>query len=292
VTNLYRLKSSNLIPFILVLPSLLILGGILFYPIYIAFHMSLMDISLSTIVSKSGQFIGIKNYIRWLSNPHFYTSLKTTFIYATGVMGGSYILGLITAMLLNNNFKGRFFFRGLIIMPWAIPEVATVLIWTWMFDYQYGVLNYILNSKINWLSNPKISIWSVIFVTIWIQFPLATVILLAGLQTISINIREAARIDGANALQEFLYITLPGLRPIQGILILLLFIYTFKRITIIYLFTGGGPIHSTETLPILTYLEGFKFYRMGSAASVAIIILVIIIIFSIIYFQTLSISKE
>ena len=122
--------------------------------------------------------------------------------------------------------------------------------WNWMLDYQFGVVNSLLGSQIGWVTDSAIAPWTVTIVTIWKQFPLATVVLLAGLQAIPRELYEAANVDGASKLQQFIYVTLPGLKPVNSVLIMMLILYTFKRISIIYLLTGGGPARATEILPV------------------------------------------
>jgi multiple sugar transport system permease protein len=225
----------------------------------------------------------------------FWQSVRVTVIYTVGVVFGSYIVGLLCALLLNRPFRGRALARTLIIIPWAIPNVVTVLIWNWMLDANYGVVNYLLQTfhlieeNLRWRAMPDLAQISVTGVTVWTTYPVALVMLLAGLQAIPRDLYEAASVDGATAWQRFWHITWPGLAPVNIVLILLLSLMAFTRVvTIIYLMTAGGPAGATETLPIQTYLQAFKFFRMGYASAVGTVVLVIAVLFSIVYLYVTS----
>ena len=281
--------SVRTISAILILPAALVMGTVVVYPIIMTVGLSITDAPLLSLRQVS--FKGLTNYINWLANPDFWRSFWVTLVYTFGVTAGSYIIGLFTALLLNMEFRGRAILRGLILIPWAVPEVAAVMSWNWMLDYQYGVINSLLSSSIGWVTDAAVAPWTVIIVTIWKQFPLATVILLAGLQAIPHELYEAAKVDGASNFQRFLYVTIPGLRPVNYVLIMMLILYTFKRISIIYLLTGGGPARATEILPVTTYLEAFKYFRLGSASAVGVLCLVLTLIITWIY-SRLMIRKE
>jgi len=208
---------------------------------------------------------------------------------------GSYAVGLAGAILLNKPFQGRALARTLIIIPWAVPSVVTVLIWNWMLDTNYGVINYFLqtlhliDANLQWRAKPDLAQISVIAVTVWSTYPVALVMLLAGLQSIPRDLYEAAAVDGSNAWQRFRHITWPGLAPVNLVVILLLSLLAFTRVvTIIYVMTAGGPAGATETLPIQTYLQAFKFFRMGYASAIGTVVLVIAVIFSVIYLNVTS----
>jgi multiple sugar transport system permease protein len=273
---------------LLILPALLVLGFVLFYPIGLAVYSGFFDIGLMNIGQP--EFVGWDNYRRMVNTPAFWASVRTTVIYTLGVVSGSYIAGLACALLLNTAFRGRALARTLIIIPWAVPQVVTVLIWNWMLDANYGVINYFLQTvhlittNLQWRAMPDLAQISVIGVTIWSTYPVALVMLLAGLQAIPRDLYEAAAVDGSNAWQRFWHITWPGLAPVNIVLILLLTLLAFTRVvTIIYVMTAGGPGGATETLPIQTYLQAFKFFRMGYASAIGTIVLAIALLFSMIY---------
>ena len=278
---------------LLLLPALLVLGFVLFYPIGLAIYSGFFDIGMMNL--GQSEFVGWDNYRQMLATPAFWASARVTVIYTLGVVTGSYAVGLAGAILLNKPFQGRALARTLIIIPWAVPSVVTVLIWNWMLDTNYGVINYFLqtlhliDANLQWRAKPDLAQISVIAVTVWSTYPVALVMLLAGLQSIPRDLYEAAAVDGSNAWQRFRHITWPGLAPVNLVVILLLSLLAFTRVvTIIYVMTAGGPAGATETLPIQTYLQAFKFFRMGYASAIGTVVLVIAVIFSVIYLNVTS----
>ncbi|MGI8689528.1 MAG: carbohydrate ABC transporter permease [Thermomicrobiales bacterium] len=288
----------NWIALLLMLPALIVLGFVLFYPIGLAIYSSLFDMKLLNL--SDATFIGLDNYRRMLHNPDFWHSLRVTVVYTAGTVVGSYAMGLLTALLLNRGFRGRAAARTLIILPWAVPAVVAVLVWAWMLDANYGVVNYLLRfthligHNLPWRQRPDLALLSVLLVTIWTQYPIATVMLLAGLQGISRDLYEAAAVDGAGRAAQFRSITWPGLLPVNIVLILLLILTAFTRVvTIIYVMTGGGPSRATETLPIQTYLQAFKYFNTGYASALGTAVLVIAVAFTLVYLFVVSrINRE
>ena len=283
--------SERAFPYILLLPSLIPIGVILLYPITRTVVMSTFNMNI--LRPHNDRFIGLGNFITMFKNYSFWQGLGNSFKITILVIIGSLTLGLIFALILNKSFRGRGIYRSLIIVPWAVPPVAAVLVWLWIYDFQFGVLNYILRTlgfasdNIPWLIDTSFAVFSVTGVIIWKQFGISTIMLLAGLQTIDYGLYEAAEIDGASTFQRFLNITLPGLRPSGGVLILLVTVWTFREFTIIYLMTGGGPARATETLVIQTFIEAFNHYNLGYASAMGMVTFVVSIVISIGYYKLL-----
>lgn len=279
------------LPVSLVAPAGLLMTGLLIYPIFQGILLSFFDTRILTYAR--GRFIGLTNYERLFVDPYFWNAIRVTFLYGAGSMVCTYLVGLGFALLLNRRFPGRALIRTLFILPWAIPEVVAVLIFVWMLDAQFGVINYALVSvglielPLAWLSSRGLALPALIMVTTWQQFPLAMLILLAGLQTIPKEEYEAAMMDGANAWSRFVHVTMPGLRAVNVVLILLLILNSFRRVTMIYAMTGGGPARATETLSILTYNTAFDYQRIGYAAAIGTALLVILLILGAIYYMVL-----
>jgi multiple sugar transport system permease protein len=276
------------LPAWLVAPAGLIMACILLYPIGQGIVLSFFDTRILNY--NKGKFIGLGNYARLLRDDYFWNSVWVTLVYGVSVMVCTYLLGLALALLLNRNFPGRGFIRTIFILPWAIPEVVAVLIFIWMLDAQYGVINYalvqahVISAPLAWLTERDLAMPALVMVTTWQQFPLAMLILLAGLQTIPQEEYEAAMMDGAGAWSRFWHVTMPGLRSVNVVLVLLLILNSFRRVTMIYAMTGGGPARATETLSILTYNTAFQYQRIGYAAAVGVALLVILLLFSAIYY--------
>jgi multiple sugar transport system permease protein len=238
-----------------------------------------------------GRFVGLDNYARLAADPSFWNSIRVTIAYALGTTIATYAVGLGLALLLNQRLFARGLIRTIIVMPWAIPEVVAVMVFVWMLDAQYGVINYalveagLISRPAAWLSEARLAMPALVMVTTWQQFPLAMLILLAGLQTIPRELYEAAMSDGAGRWATFRYVTLPGLRPVNVILVMLLVLNSFRRVTVIYTMTAGGPARATETLSILTYNTAFQYQELGYAAAVGTALLLIVLGLSLAYLR-------
>lgn len=245
-----------------------------------------------------GRFVGLANYAGMVADPTFWNSVEVTALYGISVTACTYMVGLGFALLLNQRMPARGLLRTLIIMPWAIPEVVAVLVFVWMLDAQYGVINYglveagVLRSPAAWLSNADLALPAVVMVTVWQQFPLAMLILLAGLQTIPRELYEAATSDGAGRWATFWHVTMPGLRSVNVVLVLMLILNSFRRVTLIYAMTGGGPARATETLSILTYNTAFQYQQLGYAAAVGTALLLILLCLSLVYIRFSHLGRD
>lgn len=279
-------KKFDAFPYLLVIPALSIVALVYFYPIIKGIGLSLTDAKFV----ENANFIGLKNYIRMFQDPSFIHACYITVLYSLFYIIGVFVVGLGTALLLNAKFKGRPLARMLMIIPYAIPDLAAVLVWNWLFDYQYGVLNYVLKGigwiaqPVQWLADPKIALFSVLLVSIWRLFPFHTLALLSALQGVPEELYEAAHLDGANRFQRFLNVTLPSIKSIMGILLLLTVIWSFQRFTILWTLTQGGPSRATETIVVQVYLKAFKFYEMGYAGAIGTVTVLFLMLITLIYF--------
>ncbi len=286
-----RPKRTEWLPIGLLLPVGVILTLILIWPIVQGVSLSFYNTRILNY--SEGRFIGLANYGLLLDDEYFWNALRVTAVYGIASMTCTYLLGLAFALLLNREFPGRGLIRTIFILPWAIPEVVAVLIFAWMLDPQFGVLNHlmmqvgIIDRPLAWLTQSDLAMPALVLLTAWQQFPLAMLILLAGLQTIPREHYEAAMLDGAGTISRFFHVTLPGLRAVNVILILLLILNSFRRVTMIYAMTKGGPARSTETLSILTYNTAFEYQKIGYAAAVGTALLAILLVFSLIYFRAI-----
>jgi len=238
---------------------------------------------------------GLRNYVQLFADRAFAHSLLVSAIFTTACVSGTYAVGLAMAVLLHSRFPGQALLSAAVIVPWAMPYVAAAMIWSWLLDYQYGLLTYLFSlaglveGRIGWLTDPRLALGAVIVVQVWKLFPLATVFLLAGLKTIPADQLQAARVDGANAVRVFRYVVLPALRPITVILVLLLTIWVFGRsFTVIYVLTGGGPVDATQTLVLLTFQLGFTLFHLNTAAALGTVVMVISGFFAVLYWRFLQ----
>jgi len=277
-------------PYGLLLPSMAVLAFLLLYPIGRAVLTSLGRTVLFRPQANRA-FIGLGNYAYLLTDPRTWHSLYLAILYSTVVVMGSMLVGLGTALAVRRPFRGRAIYRMALIIPWVIPPVATSLVWSWMLDYQFGVVNHLLRlagivgAPIGWLTTTGWAMPSMFLVGIWKMYPIASVMLLAGLQVIPDELYEAAKIDGASRLGGFRHVTLPGLKPVYGVLALLLTLWSFRSFTYIYIMTGGGPSQATETAVVLVYLQAFKFYDFGVASALGVLMLLTLVVFTVVYLK-------
>ena len=272
-----------------VAPALLFIVLIMLYPLGYNVYLSLHDATVGTLLTGNAPFIGLENYREIIGDPTFRHSVVISALFTGGSLFFQFIGGFALALFFNRSFPGSGLLRALLLLGWLLPIVVSANIWRWMLDGSYGAVNYLLQSlgilqnPQFWLTEPRTALIGVIIANIWLGVPFNAILLLAGLQGIPLSLYEAAKIDGANAWQRFLYITLPQMRPVTLTVLLLGFIYTFKVFDLIYVMTGGGPVDVTTTLPILTYELTFEFFRFGEGATAAAMLLLISLSLSLVY---------
>lgn len=283
-----RRVPENVVSLLFFLPSAAIILLVLLVPITYAIGLSLTDANLLNVAG--ARFIGIENYTSFFGGVDFKKVVVATVSYVVGGVGLTYIAGLIVALCINNVKRLRALFRGIIILPWAVPQVVLVIIWQWMINPQYGVLNYFLHSlsiiprDFSWLTQGHFAMAVILSATLWKQYPLSFLILFAGLKTIPDELYEASSIDGATSLQKLFYITLPGLRHVTAGLVLLLTIWSFGNFVIVWLINHGGPTNRTATLTIWTFLNAFRFNKLGKGCAIGVLCLAASLLFSILYY--------
>ncbi|MBD0416792.1 carbohydrate ABC transporter permease [Oryzicola mucosus] len=244
-------------------------------------------------------YVGLANYIAVASDRNFVRLMTTSVLYTAGNVIFVWLIGLGIALLLNRNFVGRGLVRAAFIVPWATPYVAASLIFSLMFNYDVGILNYLLGLlsygqlRIDYLTSCPNALISLTGISVWKLLPLGIVMMLTGLQSIPETQYEAARVDGATGLQRFWFVTLPGLRSTTITLTLLMMIWCFGRsFTAIYLLTGGGPAGCSETLVLKSYLQMFQLFKPATAATLGVGVLLISLVFAIAYIMVLAVGSR
>jgi ABC-type sugar transport systems, permease components len=238
-----------------------------------------------------GKFIGLKNYARVIADKNFWHAFRIMVEYSVIYTAGIFIIGFFTAFLLDKS-PGRLksVFRTFFILPYAIPDVVAAMVFMWMLDYQFGILNYIMKvlhivkDPVLWFDNPTLALLAIIGIEIWRLFPLHTMIIFAGLQDVPQDLYEAANMDGANPVVKFFNVTIPYLRQVFGILLTLTIVWSLRRFAMTWLLTKGGPDRGTETLVIQIYSNAFSYNKMGYAATIGNLLLFITIAIVIFYF--------
>jgi len=282
-----KIKDSSL-GYFFVAPAIIFILGFMVYPMIVGIRYSFLDMDLTRRMGDFN-FVGIGKYKEIFSDTVFWSSVINSIIFVVSSVLIHQVLGFALALSLNQKIKGRLFFRGVNILPWAISGVSVALIWTWIYHPQLGVLNdffmriKILKEPVVLLGNPKTALIGVIVAHNWRTFPFTFVMILAGLQTMPLQLYEAASIDGASVTQKFFHITLPLMAKIILTIALLDTIWTFIYFDLPYVMTGGGPIHATELMTTYIYELSFNFYRFGKGAALAVFLFGINLIFTLIY---------
>jgi multiple sugar transport system permease protein len=261
------MRRRSTIAIVMCLPLILIIGGLIIYP-------ALYSVYLSMLNKSQTRFIGLSNYSFLLSRDVFLMVIKQSAIFALSAVFFKALIGLITAHLINNlPVKGQRKWRGMLLVPWVIPLALSSLGWWWLFDPTHSAFNYILTSlgfeEIPWLSDPYWARVSVILVNVWYGAPFFLIMYLAALKSVPEQLYEAAAIDGANAWQRFIHVTLPMMRNIIAITVLFSLIVTFANFDIVQIMTGGGPRNMTHVFATYAFLLGIRSgdLPLGAAAS-------------------------
>jgi ABC-type sugar transport system permease subunit len=280
--------------YMLVLPSLAVLCFTVFYPIAQTVIYSLYTNRLN-LPSLGTPFVGLNNYATLLTQAPFWKAVSHTLEFTTISVAGELVLGLLVALTINQNFPGRAAVRAAVLIPWSLPGIVIGLSWAWLYLVPFGVVNDVLvrvgvlAKPFSFLGDANVAMLSVSAASVWRQTPFAALILLAGLQGISGELYEAAKIDGASRLQRLAYVTLPLLRG--PILVVLIFrtLGAIRTFDVIFAMTRGGPIDRTETLSLYTYRLLFGFLDIGLGSTAAVMMVILASVICVIYIKTLRV---
>lgn len=284
------LEDERWLAFWLLAPTIVLLGLFIAYPFVRGIVLSVTD----SRVGVAGNFVGLANYHKIWNDGIFRTAVYNTFLYTAVTTVFKLALGLWLAMLLNRNFRGKAFTRAFILLPFIIPTVLSTFAWKWMFDPTFSVLNWtlyhlgLITGRINWLGDPELAMISIMVINIWRGVPFFAISLLAGLQTISPELNEAAAIDGAKPWYRFWYITWPLLLPVTMVVVLFSVIQTFADFQIVYVMTGGGPANATHLFATYAYQIGVGtgLLSEGAAISLAMFpVLLLVVIVQLLYIR-------
>lgn len=266
-------RNSRIGDHLFMVPALIALIGVTLYPVLYVLWLSLHRRLLIFDISK---FVGLENYRFLWHDQRFWNAFRNT-VYFTGVsVTLELLLGLSIALLLNRTFKGKGLMRTIVLIPWAIPTVVSAKMWEWLYNADFGLFNFLLGEKINWLGNQFLALNAAVFMDVWKTTPFVVLLLMAGLQTIPRDLYKAARVDGAGSWTVFRAVTLPLLKPVILVTLIFRTLDAFRVFDAIYVLTGGGPANTTETLSIYAYKVLFQTLQFGygSALSLAVFICV------------------
>ncbi len=271
-------RLSRLAPYLWILPALTVYAIFKLYPLVSGLQMSL----LRWDGIEDPRYIGLRNFEKILSDPMTGTVLLNNVQYAVGTVVGKIVLSLFLAILLHQALKGRTFYRTSLFMPVVMSFVVVGVLWSWLFNPQFGLINSFLRGLgldflvQDWLGDAAVALNSLILVDIWKWYGFHMVIFLAGLQSIPDELYEAARIDGASVWQQFLHVTLPMLQPVMIVNVTISVMGAFNVFDIPFIMTAGGPANATNVMALHIYIRGFKFYRFGFSAALSYVLLVIV----------------
>ncbi|WP_324667897.1 carbohydrate ABC transporter permease [Geochorda subterranea] len=269
------------------MPTLIILALVQLFPLLYSFYLSLSRISLDLRT----ELIGLANYHRIVRDPTVRAALWHSVVFTVGGVAGQLVVGLVSALLLNYGLRGQRWMRLAMLIPWVIPTVITALVWRWMLDSHFGVMNDwlvragILDSFRSWLGMPDTALAATVLVNVWRGSPFVAVMLLAALQLIPKEHYEAAQVDGAGSFQQFRYITLPGVMYTMALAGTMSGIWSFKEFALIQLLTEGGPAGATEVVGTLVYRMFFQYARFGEAAALGVLVFLVLFVASTYYLR-------
>ena len=273
-------RRQNWTPYLWVLPAVLLYAIFKLAPMVAGIYLALLQWD----GIEPAKFVGLRNFQRMLEDEAILLALGNNVQYALGTVVGKIVLSLFLALLLNQSLRGRSFYRTALFLPVVMSFVVVGILWAWLYNAQFGLVNSFMQRLgldaliLDWLGDPKVALWSLVAVDVWKWYGFHMVIFLAGLQTIPVELYEAARIDGANRWRQFLHITLPLLQPVMLVNVTLSLMGGFGVFDIPYVMTEGGPANSTLVMALHIYIQGFKFYKFGYAAALSYVLLTLVTI--------------
>ena len=282
--------------FLLALPAIIYITIFLVVPLVYNIWLSISDANGSNLITGDYHPTGFANYKEMLASPGFWNGVKLSAIFTVASLALQFLVGYALALFFRKPFPGNGIIRALLLGAWILPAVVTGTIFRWMFDSDFGVINYFLTSMhlvdkpVMWLTGPTTAMVAVVVANLWVGMPFNMLLILSGLHTIDDGLYEAAEVDGAGPIRTFFSITEPLMRPVVFSLLLLGVINTYKVFDLIYTMTKGGPVEATTTLPIFTYLQTFKVFDFGNGAAASMLTMVLPLALS--WFYVRSLDKE
>ena len=286
-----RKAKADYARWVFVLPALIIVGVLLIYPIFSSLYYSM---TTKHLIRPSYDFVGLANYQAVLSDPNFFKAFLTSIVCTICSLAGQLIIGFTSALAINRVKVGKGIYRTLMIIPWAFPSIVIALSWKWILN---GVSGFIPNMLVQlgicselpqFLSDSSLVFLTLIFINVWFGAPMIMVNVLSALQTIPQDQYEAAQIDGASKFQQFWFITVPHIKIVVGLLVVLRTIWVFNNFDIIYLLTGGGPANATTTVPVYAYNMGWGTKLLGRSSAVTVLLLAFLLLVCVVYFTIIG----
>jgi multiple sugar transport system permease protein len=275
------------------MPGLVLSVGAIFIPVLYAIQLSFYRAETFIATPK---FVGLDNYTQMLSDPRYWRAFANGLLYAVSTVLLQVVIGIGIALLLHREFRGRNWLRGSAMAPYILPTVVVVYIWKWVLDVNHGLISNAVRAvglgTVEWFGTPLAAWLTTIFISVWHWTPFVTITFLAALQTVSDDLYDAAAVDGASAWQRLCYVTLPVLKPVLVVIVMLRSIFMFNKFDIVWLLTGGGPMNATEHLPILAYQRTFRMFDIGGGAAVATSIFIFLTLLIWAYFKLFPLEEH
>lgn len=284
-SNLKRSTKDKMFSLLLTFPAIFMTVIFILVPVVDSVIKSFTSYKIRNIISgKPGTWNDFENYTKLFQNAKLSQSISNTFLFVCVVVVCAFIIAMAMALILNAGVKGAKIIQGVMMTPWVIPTIISALIWMWLFQPQYGLVKYLVSiisggaiTDLAVLNNPRTALMGISVAALWKQVPLMTLLLLAGLQNVPMELLEAATVDGANRVQQFFNITIPSMKSVITITVSMSIIENFKQFPLFWTMTGGGPDGATTTLAILSYREAFVSQDLGSGAAVTTVWMLIMI---------------
>lgn len=288
------MRKSDKVGYWFVAPAFIFMAMFMFYPIIYNAILSLQHVDVMTLLSKHKEFVALDNYIHIFKDKAFWNALKNTFVFTIGSIFFQFSIGFFLAVLFNKETKGFRFMRAVMMVPYIMPATVSAILFKFIFNASGGIVNelllslHIIKTPIEWLLKGNTAMISVIVGNIWCGIPFNMILLSSGLASIPTEYYESAVLDGASAIQKFIYITVPSLKSSIEAILVLGFVYTFRCFEMIYVMTGGGPANGTELLTILSYRNSFVEFNFSQGAAVANVLFLILLALGICYTKMLG----
>jgi len=286
-------RSSPLL-YVFLLAPVFYLIALIGFPLLYNVAMSLQDVTLRNLGQLMRPFVGLDNFREVVADPTFRKVFVNSLVFVGVNVVGQVSLGLLAALFFAETFAGAHFLRGLLLATWMLPGLVVGALWKWMYASQYGVVNYVLqalhitSAPIHWLSDPAMAMTAVIMAHIWFIMPFTMILFAAALTAIPQELYEAAALDGAGAIARFRHVTLPALRPTLLAVACLVTIYSMSAFDMIFALTGGGPLDSSNVLPLLSYQFSFQQFKFGIGAAIGTFAVVFVVAVALVYVRTLK----
>ena len=293
-----KLLKGERIGYLYILPAFLFMAAFIFYPILYNVAISLQDVTVTTLASDDRDFVGLANYIDVLSGSEFWQSLWLTVVFTVACIVFQFSIGFLLALVFKKSSPLFRVLKGIMLIPYIVPATVNAILWKFFFATKGGIINEVLlalgliDQRIEWLLQPGTAMVSVIVANIWAGIPFFMILLSTGLANIPQSYYESALIDGANAVQQFLYITVPSIKTsIQAALVLGI-VYTFRCYELVYVMTAGGPVNGTQLLTIYSYKNSFISYDFSTGTGISNLLLLILFVVGLFYVKLMGKDEE